>query len=152
MPTFEQSVHVSCPPETAFDFLTVAENIVRISPPEAQLKMIDAPERLELGSRIEFELGGWGPAQRILHEITEHQRPDRFTETLVRGPLKSWVHEHIIESGGDGAVRVLDRIYFEPPGGFAGFLVTEERIRDSLETSFEYRHRKLKRLLEELHG
>jgi ligand-binding SRPBCC domain-containing protein len=96
-----------------------------------------------------FNLGGFGPVQRITHEITEVVHPTRYIERAVKGPLPHWIHEHIVEPQDGATVIVIDRIEFEPPGGFIGFLVNEEKILESLQKGFEHRHRELKRLLEQ---
>jgi ligand-binding SRPBCC domain-containing protein len=149
MAKFEVTVSLRTTVEAVFDFLARPANSVKISPPEASLQIIEAPDRFELGSRFEFLLGGFGPPQRILHEISHFEPPRRITETLVRGPLESWVHHHLIEDEGSGKVAVIDRVEFEPPGGFVGMLVTEEMILQSLETGFEHRHREIRKLLEQ---
>ena len=151
MASFELCISIDCPRETVFDFLIRPANVVDISPPDASLKLVDVPEVLELGSVVEFEVGGFGPVQRMIHEITAFDRPNSFTETQRKGPLKSFVHEHIVESGNSMAV-VIDRITFDPPGGLVGFLVTEELILKSLQGGFEHRQRELKRLLEQTAG
>ncbi len=148
MAEFEASVTLFCPHEAVFDFLIRPANVARISLPEMGVRLLDVPELLELGSRVEFEVTGYGPIQRLIHEITEFDHPNQFTETQLQGPLKSFVHQHIVESDGD-RVLVIDRIEFEPPGGLVGFLVTEERILQSLTRGFDHRHRELKKLLEQ---
>ncbi|MGH7201877.1 MAG: SRPBCC family protein [Planctomycetaceae bacterium] len=148
MPTFESAVDIRCEPHEAFEFLVRPANVVRVSPEAAGLRLVDAPERLELGSRVEFEVAAFGPAQRLVHEIVAFEEPTRFTERQIKGPLKSFMHEHRIELLSDGMTRVIDAIAFEPPGGLVGFLVTAERILESLRIGFEHRHREMKALLE----
>jgi len=149
MAQFEVTVSLRSTVEAAFDFLSLPANSVKISPPDANLQIVEAPARFELGSRFEFLLGGFGPPQKILHEISLFEPPRRITETLVRGPLESWVHHHIVEDEGGGRIAVIDRIEFEPPGGLVGMLVTEEMILQSLQTGFEHRHREIRKLLEQ---
>lgn len=151
MARFESSVTVEVSPEKVFEFLARPANIRNVLPPDAGLVLVEAPDVLELGSRLEFELRGFGPVQRIVHEIVEFESPYRFTENQVHGPLKQFVHEHLVEPSDGRLALVIDRIEFEPPGGVAGFLITEDWIRGSLESSFDHRRRELKRLLEENH-
>lgn len=150
MASFEASVTIDCSHEAAFEFLIRPENVAEISPPDMGLRLLDVPEVLQLGSRIEFEMGGVGPVpvQRVVHEVTAFKRPQTFTETQLEGPLKLYVHEHVFEANGSDVV-VIDRVEFEPPGGLAGFLVTAEVILKSLASGFEHRHQELKRRLEQ---
>lgn len=146
MAQFETSVTLPLTCAQLFDFLIRPTNILQIAPPEAALKFIEAPDVLELGSRIEFEVTAVGPAQRLVHEITDFDAVAAFTESQVSGPLKLFRHEHIFEAGPNGNVRMIDRIEFEPPGGLAGFLITEQWLEKNLATGFEHRHRELQRL------
>lgn len=147
MAQFELAVTLGCSVETAFEFLLRPANIERISPPDVGLQFLNPPERVEHGSRVAFEVSGFGAVQRLVHEIVELKAPDRFTERQIDGPLKAWRHEHLFEQNGGGVV-VIDRIEFEPPGGMLGLLLTERRILSHLEDSFAHRHRRLKELLE----
>ncbi len=149
MAEYETSVMIATTPERLFDFLIRPTNLLKISPPETKLKFLSAPEEFATGCRFEFQISAIGPVQRITHEITHLNRPLGFTERQVSGPLKHFRHEHILESNGDTHVRLINRIEFEPPGGLAGFLITESWIRDSLEAGFEHRHRELKRIIEQ---
>jgi ligand-binding SRPBCC domain-containing protein len=149
MARFESSVVVSSSPHAVFDFLLRPANIALISPPQMGLSFIDAPELLATGTRLEFQVQGFGPPQRIIHEIIEVEAPRRFLERQVKGPLRHWVHEHLVEHESPGQVVVIDRIEFEPPGGLVGLLVTEHKILQSLSAGFDHRHRELKRLLAE---
>jgi ligand-binding SRPBCC domain-containing protein len=149
MAIFEASIPVNVSAETVFDFIIRPTNLVLISPSAAAMELVKAPETFERGSRFEFNLGGFGPVQRITHEIIEFVAPTKYTEKAMKGPLPHWIHEHIIEPQGDANVLVIDRIEFEPPGGFIGFLVNEEKILESLQKGFEHRHRELKRLIEQ---
>ena len=145
MPSFEMQSIVAAAPEDVFDFLIRPENIIRVTDPESGLKPVAAPAVFERGSRIELELTGLGPVQKFLYEVTEFDRPNRFTEVLVKGPLKAFRHEHLFEPV-EGGTRVIDQITFEPPGGMLGFLVTADRIRSGLESGFRYRHAELAKI------
>jgi len=149
MPILEASTSIRCPVERVFDFLTLSENFPKMVPADLQLRLVQAPERLMLGSRIEVQISGFGVPQNVVYEITEFVQPLRFQESQVKGPLGRYVHEHVLLEQGDGAVRVTDRIDFEPPGGLLGFLLTEARLRTSLEQGLAHRHLELKKLLED---
>ena len=152
MPSFEVSLTLPCQPETVFDYLLKPLNLLKISHPDMGLRFIDVPEVLELGSRMEFEITGYGPPQRLVHKIVEFERPRRITEKQVKGPLKHWVHEHIFEPVDSAAVTVIDRIEFKPPGGLVGIVVTESKIRTSLDQGFQHQHRELQKLFQQPNG
>jgi ligand-binding SRPBCC domain-containing protein len=149
MAILEASVSIRCPIERVFDFLTLSENFAKIVPPDLQLRLVQSPGRLALGSRFEVQILGFGVPQNVIYEITEFVAPHRFQESQVKGPLGRYVHEHVLSAQEDGGVHVTDRIEFEPPGGLLGFLLTADRLRTSLQDGMTHRHRELKRLLED---
>ena len=149
MPLVEAFVSIRCPVERAFEFLTLSDNFDKIVPPDLQLRLVQSPGRLALGSRFEVQIMGFGMPQNVIYEITEFVHPHRFQETQVKGPLGRYVHAHAFAAQQDGTVQVSDRIEFEPPGGMLGFLLTADRLKSSLEQGLTHRHRELKRLLEE---
>jgi len=143
MPQFETRTEVAAPVEEVFEFLIQPENIMRVTAPEAGITFLSAPQKMELGSQSEVEVRGFGPTQKLIYEVAEFIRPNRFTEVLVKGPLKSFRNEHLFEVAGDGRTMVIDRVEFRPPGGMLGILLNERLIRSTLEQGFEYRYEKL---------
>jgi ligand-binding SRPBCC domain-containing protein len=144
MAVFEHEQTLACEVEQIFDFLTRPANVARLALPENQLTFLSAPEVLAAGVELEFEIRAYGQRQSVVHEIVELDRPWRVLERMVHGPLEDWEHEHLFESGPEGA-RIVDRITFLPPRGLIGLLLTEERIVSSLERGFAHQ----RRLLEE---
>ena len=149
MADFECSVTVNCSIDQAFSFLIRPANAVKFSPPDLGLVLIDAPEILQTGSRIEFKIQTWGQVQHLVHEITTVTEPTRFIETQVRGPFKKWVHTHLLEAAGPEKVVITDQIEFDPPGGLIGLMVTRKKVLEHLEDGFLDRHERLVELLEQ---
>jgi ligand-binding SRPBCC domain-containing protein len=148
MAVFETSVTIAATQAAVFDFLVRPANLQQIMPAEAGLKLGNMPDRLSLGSQLEFQMTGYGPTQHMLYEIVEFDEPHRFLERQIKGPLKKYEHLHLIEPGDNGSVLVVDKLEFEPPGGLLRFVVTEDRVMTSLSKALEYRQRKMKRILE----
>lgn len=148
MPLFETTLSLPASREQLFDFLIRPNNLLQLAPPDIELQFINPPEILQLGSRLKFQVSTLGTTQQIEHEITQFAHPNSFTEIQIDGPLTTYRHEHLLETDPDGQLRIIDRIEFEPPSGLAGFVINEKWIRNSLETGFEHRHRKLKEIVE----
>lgn len=146
MARFEYETILPCSQESLFEFLLRPANVARIADPGTGLSIVSAPEIVTVGSQIEFRIMGFGQVQSAVHQITDLTRPDRIIEEQIRGPLKSWRHEHLFESHPDG-VRMLDLIEFQPPGGILGFIATESRISASLDDGFFARQEQLARLV-----
>ncbi len=147
MAVFEVSIEIECTQQAAFEFLIQPENIRRISPPEMGLVFTDAPAKFAPGSQFAFKVQGYGQVQEMLYEVAHFEEPSRFTERQIKGPLRHWLHEHLVESVKHDTVRITDRIEFEPPGGIVGFLITESKLLESLDDGFDYRHRQMQKLL-----
>lgn len=146
MAIFESSVALEAAPEDVFDFLIRPQNLLKILPEDSGFTLSSAPETLEEGSQLEFSISGLGPTQHMTHEVTLVERPNRFVEKQIKGPLASFEHDHLVEPAGDGRTTLIDRIEFEPPGGMAGFLITEARVRETLEAGFALRHEALQKI------
>src|SRR5436190_23522546 len=65
MALFESGVAVACPAEKAWDFLVRPANLKLITPPEVGLHLVEAPEVLELGSKLLFKVQAWGQVQQF---------------------------------------------------------------------------------------
>jgi len=146
MAVFEDEVWLPCSPDQLFEFLLKPANVARISDPRLGLAFVNAPDVVGEGDVIVFKVQGFGVVQTIEHRIERLDRPALIVETQVKGPMKSWRHEHMLESSKDGT-RMMDRVTFQPPGGVLGFLVRESTILESLEDGFQHRSDELKRLV-----
>lgn len=146
MARFEYETVLDCSRQGLFEFLLRPANVARIADPNTGLNILSAPEVVDVGSRIEFQLVGFGQVQQAVHEIVELIPPQRIVEVQVQGPLRSWHHQHLFESHGDG-VRMIDIIDFQPPGGVLGLIVNEARLTATLEDGFFARQQQLEQLI-----
>ena len=55
MATFERTMRFNRSAAEVFDFLARPANVVRVSPPDLHLRLVEGPERIELGSRITWK-------------------------------------------------------------------------------------------------
>jgi len=146
MAVFETHVTLNTTPEALFDFLARPDHAIDLAPPGTSVKLINAPDVLQPGSRIEFDIHGFGPPHRIIHEITTLDRPHKISAKQVKGPFETFVHDALMASDGNGSVELTDRIEFEPPSGLLGFLLTESRIRQMLQEGYDHRHEELREM------
>lgn len=146
MAVFEVDFVIPCPQQRLFDFLLRPANVARISDPRLGLSFTDAPEVVSMGSRIVFKVQGFGVVQTLEHQIVELDDPRLIVEEQIKGPMKAWRHEHLLEPEGN-ETRVVERVIFEPPGGMLGFLVKESTILESLEDGFIHREEELRRIV-----
>jgi len=149
MPSFLASQTFPRPIADVFDFFVQPANLLRISPPDLHMKLIEAPTRVQLGSRVIFSGRRWGVSQRLVSEVTLFEANALFADEQRDGPFKKWLHWHQFESV-SGGTRVIDRIDFDPPGGIMGLMVTAQWIEKDLKDIFEFRSQKLREILGEL--
>lgn len=146
MPVFETEVTVATPIEQVFEYMSIPENLERLSPPEVGLKFIDAPSPLKQGDTFEFKVQAMGQIQKMKHRLVTSEAPTLMIEELVEGPLPRWRHTHTFVSAGDGQTKIKDQIDFEPPGGIIGMFLTEARILENLDDAYYYRQQQLKKI------
>jgi ligand-binding SRPBCC domain-containing protein len=146
MPVFQSTQVFPRSVEEVFAFFRDPANLVRVSPPELQLRLVEGPERLQLGSVLVLQGRRWGIPQRVVSEVTAFEPNVSFTDVQRQGPFRKWQHTHRFEAVPEGT-RVTDVIEFEPPGGLLGLVVTAAWIEADLKGIFEYRTKELAKLL-----
>jgi ligand-binding SRPBCC domain-containing protein len=77
--------------------------------------------------------------------VTRFDPPRDFQDVQERGPYRKWIHTHtfVEEAGG---VRMLDRVEYALPLGFAGRLAHVLVVRRQLEGIFEFRRREIEKI------
>ena len=136
---FQATTTLKCTASSLRDFLGRPMNLPRVSDPELQLEIIKAPELVTVGERIEFRITAYGFKQRAIHVYVAANELE-IIEDQIEGPLKAWRHRQVFTCLGDGQAVLEDQIRFTPPGGMLGFMMTEQRIRESLQEGIQARH------------
>jgi ligand-binding SRPBCC domain-containing protein len=110
-----------------------------VQPPWERAEVLQPRRSLAVGSRVVVRVRV-GPFPVIFEaEHIAFERGRRFVDRMVRGPFRSWVHEHRFEARGDGA-RLVDAVDYELPLGALGRLAVGAFARRKLERLFSYRH------------
>jgi ligand-binding SRPBCC domain-containing protein len=147
VPVFEATMHLRCSPEALFDFLIRPANLPKLSPPEWELQVLEAPDVCQLGSRLVIQARRGGIPQRIVSEITGFEPHSLLTDEMREGPLRKLIHARTVRANG-GSVWLTDRIEFEPPRGLLGLVLTAQRIEKDLAALHEFRLKRFQELLE----
>jgi ligand-binding SRPBCC domain-containing protein len=138
---------LTCVPAALRAFLGRPANLPQISNPDLELEIVKAPPEVMVGERIEFRITAYGFKQRATHEYLTTSEI-LILESQIDGPLRAWRHAQKIEIVGADTCRLIDEIDFECPGGMLGYLLTESRIKDSLEEGMDFRYSTLQELIE----
>jgi ligand-binding SRPBCC domain-containing protein len=145
MPRFAVTITIPRPVAEVFEFLRRPANLPGLAPPDLHLRVDDAPQRLELGSRVTLLARRWGIPQRSVHEITALEPNALLVEEQRDGLFRRWVHTQRLEAVPEGT-QVTHEIDFEPPGGLIGLVATPALIEHDLRWIFDYREKKLREL------
>jgi ligand-binding SRPBCC domain-containing protein len=145
MPRFVVTICVPRPVAEVFEFLRRPANLPGLSPPELHLRVTDAPERLEVGSRLTLLAWRWGIPQRSVHEVTALEANALLVEEQREGLFGRWVHTQRLQEV-PGGTQVTHEIDFEPPGGLIGLVATPAMIERDLRWIFDHREQKVREL------
>ena len=145
MGRYSSQISLNCSAATLFDFLVHPQNLYQITPPEKNFQILEAPEELQNGSLIRFQVEVMKRSQIAEHEISQLDPPVGFTETQREGALQLWIHQRRIESISQDHCILHDEIDFLPPGGMLGMIINEGMISKLLRSGFEYRDQELEK-------
>jgi ligand-binding SRPBCC domain-containing protein len=143
MPRHQLTLELSVPPEQVFDFLARPTNLIQLAPPDLHLKLVQGPERLQLGSMLHWKARRMGVSQTLKNEVTAYEESVLIAEEQRQGPFKRWTFLHRFEAIATGT-RLAEELTYEPPGGLLGMLVTAKMIHKELETLFTFRADRLR--------
>ena len=123
-------------PETVFPFFAETVNLERITPSWLAFRIV-TPQPIEMGAGtlIDYRLRLRGVPLRWRTRIAVWEPPRRFIDEQIRGPYRTWVHEHHFEPSGDGTL-CRDRVTYAVPGGW---LVDWLFVRGEVERIFGFR-------------
>jgi ligand-binding SRPBCC domain-containing protein len=127
-------------PEHVFTFHELPDALERLTPPWAGSRVLEHARTVGIGARTVCDIRV-APLVWIRLEAvhTACERPRMFVDEQVRGPFRSWRHQHVMTAA-DGGTRLTDIIDFEPPFGPLGRLFSPLLILPRLRKLFAYRH------------
>jgi ligand-binding SRPBCC domain-containing protein len=142
MPRFATAMTFARPIAEVFDFFRRPANLVQANPPDLNLRLLEAPELLQQGSRVVLQARRLGVAQRLESEVVALEPDALIVDALRQGPFRKWVQTHRFDEVPEGT-RVQIEIDYEPPGGMLGLVVTAAAIERELQSVFAYRAARL---------
>jgi ligand-binding SRPBCC domain-containing protein len=143
-PRLERTQRFARPIEEVFAFFCDPGNLARITPARLRFRIVERPDGpLFEGAEIEYRIRVRGIPVSWRSRITAWEPPHRFVDEQIRGPYRTWIHEHLFERDGDGTL-VRDRVRYGVPGGS---LIDRLLVRPDLERIFDFRRERLGALL-----
>ena len=140
---FESELLVDAPREEVFQFFAKAQNLEQITPDSLRFEIITPlPIIMAKGVHIEYRLKIYAVPFYWLTEITLWEPPDRFIDSQLKGPYRSWVHEHIFTEV-DGKCLIKDNISYQVRGGIFAPLINRMFVRKDVTKIFNFRSAKI---------
>lgn len=149
----EHASNLQAKPQDVFDFHLHPKNLLRINPPGLRILSMEAPDKIQTGSRVQLRVFSWGIPQSwnvIVREIQGFSgNPAKafILDEALQGPFPFWRHLHEFWQAPDGTSGLVDRVEFLPPGGLMGVLLIPG-IRLMLKKMFVARHEATRKFLE----
>ena len=143
----KQSQSLPVDRKVLWEFLSVPQNLNKITPPDMAFEIIgEPPEKAYAGLLLEYRvkvpLLGWST---WLTEIKYVEDGVSFMDEQRVGPYKLWLHTHKLEDV-DGGTRMTDDIRYLVPFGPIGLLANFLFVGRTLRRIFDYRRVKMEEL------
>ena len=149
MPTIKQVTYIDAPIEKVFDFHLDLNNLLKISPPEADLQIFHAPDNIVEGATVGLFVK-LGPITTTMETvIDELEPPHKFVDRQIGGVFSKWTHTHLFEKITESKTKLTDIIEFSLPMGMLGNLFGGGIVKDKIEKIFRHRAMMTRKLLEE---
>jgi len=129
-----------------FAFFAESANLVLLTPPSLNLRVVAGPRALSSGAVIDLQMSWLGVPVTWRAFIREWDPPYRFVDVQVRGPYARWEHRHrfLEEQGG---TWVEDRVTYQLPLGLLGRAAHGLLVRRQIAAMWSYRTRRLGELV-----
>lgn len=141
MPILNFTLDLNAPLEKVWTFHDTVETLFKLTPPDKHASLDGTPEPMRAGVIYKIRVRQFGLIPiRMDSEIFLYEPPHRFADRQLRGPFKSWTHEHSFTALDANRTRLTDHVEYELPLGPLGWLADDLFIRRDIIKMFAYRH------------
>lgn len=113
----------------------------RLCPPWDPVKVLHKDDHIRDGAKVRLQVKGPMGIPMSLEVIHEgYQKGKCFVDRQVKGPFKSWRHQHIVEPKDEQTATLTDLINYELPLGILGNIGGGQMVKKRLSQLFHYRH------------
>lgn len=100
-----------------------------------------------MGETVTWSAVHFGIRQKLTSKITEFNKPNKFSDTMLKDAFKYFHHDHYFEEV-NGVTIIKDKIQIEAPFGFIGRLVERLILKDYM-TKFITKRNQVKKQIAE---
>lgn len=131
------------PLDQVFEFFSDAYNLQDITPKYLSFEILTPrPVEMKAGALIDYRLQLRGIPIRWRTKISVWEPPYRFVDEQIRGPYKTWHHEHTFEDLGEETL-VRDKVHYVSP---LAFITHPLMVTRDVRKIFEYRGHRLREI------
>ena len=112
-----------------------------------QARLVAGPWMMREGERVKLELTFWGVAFPWHLAVEDYERGERFVHRMVKGPLRSFSHRHLVQPAEGGQTRVVDLVSYDVGYGLLGRAFDRVVLKRDLEQALVHRNRRLAQML-----
>lgn len=102
---------------------------------------------IELGETVTWRAKHLGFYQTHTSKITEMEKPNKFTDVMLKGRFKSFKHQHIFKQEGKNTI-MTDILEFESPFGIIGKLFNRFFLKNYMRNFLLERNAMIKKIVE----
>jgi len=102
---------------------------------------------IELGETVTWRARHFGVYQKLTVSVTELDRPNMFSDIMLKGAFKSMSHVHRFVRDADGTV-MRDEFSFKSPLGFLGSIVDNLVLKGYMASFLKNKNEELKKVAE----
>ncbi len=139
MARFTRTLEVAAPATKLWAFHERPDAFALLTPPWENVEIVQPPTSLQVGTRVIIRQHLGPLSVTLTAEHVEYEPGRMFADRMSGGPVKSWLHRHIVEPTKTGS-RLTDDIEYELRGGALGQAVAGRYAERRLERMFAYRH------------
>lgn len=148
MPSYRRSIEIAAPIDAVFHFHDDPRNLLRITPPQVKLELLEVRGEKPEGREIRIRMTQFGLLRNtILIRFIRYQPPHLLVDEQKNGPFRFWRQTRHFEETSSGTL-LTDVVEYEVPFGFLGRLADRLVIAPRVRSMFEYRQRRIREILE----
>ena len=138
---FSSEQFVPQTPEEVFPFFAEAKNLEGITPDMLKFHIEKmSSKEIHEGTLIDYSLKIHGVPASWKTRIEEWRPPLKFVDNQLKGPYKLWHHTHEFVAFAGGTL-IKDRVRYQLPMGFAGWLAASGIVRGDVAKIFAHRRK-----------